>query len=88
MRRPPLYTVRLSDPRVGDGAPAEWESSSRLFAVSIYREVLATMWRRPGASLQLAHGDEVLTTFRYHNPDRHHFNGLLLRQRATQAVQA
>jgi hypothetical protein len=73
------YLVCLSDPRVG--APIETACASRMAAVETYRDQLATMWRRPSASLQLEHDGRVIASFRHYNPERHHFNGLLVRQR-------
>lgn len=82
------YVVTLRDPRVDDAAPRERGFAGRVAAVEAFRDLLATMWRRPGAMLQLVEDGAVTAEFAHRNPERHHFNGLLVRQLAGRAAPA
>jgi hypothetical protein len=57
------FVVTLIDPAYLGGAPIVTHHEDYTIAKGKYRDRLATMWRRPGGSLELEADGEILASF-------------------------
>lgn len=57
------FWVTLRDPSLRGGAAIPSHFDDRAEAVEHYRDQLATMWRRPGGSLELEADGAILASF-------------------------
>lgn len=60
--KPPRITVVVTDPRPGHSEI--YLAPTMSAACYVAREYLATMWRRPGATIEIRRGDNLVWSWR------------------------